>query len=147
MTKRIAIVTHDLSQGGGVGTKTQFLWQVLSNSQQYEVDIISLAMSTSDLASLRVKKPTTWVRDIQVRSASWQSLEYLHVGAVFSELEYKRYRPRKVLTNLLRTYDLIQFVLGSPPGHASRNTLIVPSLSGQPRRRALIVRANCIKGR
>jgi glycosyltransferase involved in cell wall biosynthesis len=55
------------------------------------------------------------MRDVQLIPSKWQDLDYVHVGAVFSELEYKRYQPRNSLTKLLRSYDLIQFVVGSPP--------------------------------
>ena len=115
MTYRIAIVTPDLSQGGGVGRKTEFLYRLLQNSGVYEPDIISLATSSSDSASVHLTDPLGWIKGVQVTHASWQNLNYLHVGALFSEVEYQRYRPRKTLTDVLRGYDLVQFVAGTPP--------------------------------
>jgi D-inositol-3-phosphate glycosyltransferase len=112
---RIALVTHDLSQGGGVGTMTEFLHRVLCESGRYEPQIISLAMSAADGSSTQLRTPRTWSRGIQVTQERWRGLRYLHVGASATELEHQRYRPRKVLTEILQNYDLIQFVVGSPP--------------------------------
>jgi glycosyltransferase involved in cell wall biosynthesis len=115
MTYRVAIVTQDLSHAGGVGTMTEFLYRVLADSGRYQPEIISLATSASDHLSVHVRRPRTWLRGIQVREATWRQLRYLHVGAMLSEFESQRYRPRKLLTKLLRDFDLIHFVVGSPP--------------------------------
>src|SRR5204862_5819875 len=40
---------------------------------------------------------------------------YRHVGASLTELEFQRYRPRRVLTEELRRFDLVQIVAGTPP--------------------------------
>ena len=115
MRHRVAIVTQDLSHAGGVGTMTEFLYRVLAESGRYEPQIISLATSASDHLSVHARRPRTWLRGIQVREATWRHLKYLHVGAMVSEFESQRYKPRAVLTKLLRNYDAVHFVVGSPP--------------------------------
>src|SRR5207244_5414744 len=42
-------------------------------------------------------------------------IDYVHVGANGVEFEFQRYRPHSSLTELLSGYDLIQFVVGTPP--------------------------------
>lgn len=128
MTKRIALVTHDLSLGGGVGTMTAFLSQVIARSSHYQADIISLATAASDRASLRLTSPGTWRNGVQVQPATWRGLSYTHVGAWASELEFQRYRPRPALTQLLQSYDLLQFIVGSPPWVCAVTQLQKPTL-------------------
>lgn len=56
--------------------------------------------------------PGTWLRGVQVVSDIWRGLPFQHVGAVATELEFQRYRPRVALDTLLARFDLLQFVLG-----------------------------------
>lgn len=92
-----------------------FLHRAISQSGRYQPDVISLAFSAADTASLQLRAPQTWARGPRVRSAEWSDGQYVQVGAWGSELEFQRYKPRKVLTSLLQQYDLLQFVVGSPP--------------------------------
>ncbi len=48
MTYRIALVTHDLSLGGGTATVVSFLHRILQTSGRFQPDIISLATSIRD---------------------------------------------------------------------------------------------------
>jgi D-inositol-3-phosphate glycosyltransferase len=115
MKPRVALVTHDFGRSGGVATMTRFLYRVLSESGRFEPEIVSLAMSASDSASVRLRSPATWTKGLQQTEGSREGLPFIHVGAFFSELEFQRYRPRALLTGMLNTYDLIQFVVGTPP--------------------------------
>lgn len=113
MKPRVALITHDLS--GGLGTMTAFLHRVLLDSGRFEPEIILLATSAKDSASVLAHSPATWARGIQVRQEQWRGLTYTHVGAWGSEIEFQRYQPRRPLTELLNGFDLLQFVVGSPP--------------------------------
>lgn len=115
MTKRVAIITHELSLVGGLPTMITFLRNTLLQSGRYEPELISLATSISDPASLALTRPGTWWRGTQVTRVPWHDLSFTHVGTWGSELEFQRYRPRRMLTELLKRYDLLQFVAGSPP--------------------------------
>src|SRR5882672_4468952 len=115
MTKRVAIITHELSLVGGLPTMITFLRNTLLQSGRYEPELISLATSISDPASLALTRPSTWLHGIQIRRVPWHDLSFTHVGTWGSELEFQRYRPRRMLTELLKRYDLLQFVAGSPP--------------------------------
>lgn len=113
MKKRIALVTHSLDHRGGVATMTAFLYRVLEQSGRYAPGIVSLATSASDDCSLRLLTPGTWLRGPRSERREWHGLPYLHVGANLAELEPWRYRPRRVLTEVMRQYDLVQFVVGT----------------------------------
>lgn len=113
--RRVLLVTHGLHVGGGAATMTAFLYRVLSQSGEFSADIISLSGSSRDESSVRLRSPKTWFRGVQVIEQEWRGLPYRHVGANFSELEFQRYKPRRQLSLLFREYDLVQFVVGTPP--------------------------------
>lgn len=115
MKKRVAIITHETSLVGGLPTMVTFLHRTLLQSGRYEPEIISLATSASDRASLQLKSPETWLRQPKIEHLAWHDLVFRHVGVWGSELEFQRYRPRRMLTDLLQEFDLLQFVVGSPP--------------------------------
>ena len=114
MIRRIALVTQELSFGGGCATMTAFLYRVLRESGRYKPDIVSLAASSSDDVSVRLRAPWTWRKGVQSQSAEWRGLPHVRVGAMWSELEFQRYRPRPLLSRLLAGYDACQFVVGAP---------------------------------
>jgi glycosyltransferase involved in cell wall biosynthesis len=115
MTKaRIALLVPGLSYGGGVPAVARFLYRVLQRSDRYLVKVISLATSAHDLSSVRLLSPRTWVNGVRWSHEQWQDISCRHVGAVFSELEFQRYRARRTLTNALRKFDLVQVVAGTP---------------------------------
>jgi len=115
MKKRVALITHDMSIAGGLPTMITFLRQTLKESDRYEPELISLATSASDRASLRLKSPATWIREPRIEQVPWRDLTFTHAGVWGSELEFQRYRPRRKLSELLQSFDLLQFVVGSPP--------------------------------
>jgi glycosyltransferase involved in cell wall biosynthesis len=115
MKKRVALITHETSLVGGLPTMVTFLYRTLLESGRYEPEIISLATSASDRASLQLRSPATWLRQPKIEHIAWHELVFKHVGAWGSELEFQRYRPRRMLTELLKGFDLLQFVVGSPP--------------------------------
>jgi hypothetical protein len=94
---------------------TNFLYRVLRESGRFQPEIISLAHSASDSASVRLRSPATWRRGIQFVRGKRNGVAFVHFGAWFSELEFQRYRPRANLTEMLNGYDLVQFVVGTPP--------------------------------
>ncbi len=112
---RIALVTHDFGASGGASTMVRFLHQALLDSGRFQPEIVSLALSASDTASVRVRDLRTWNRGPRILESSREGLPYLHAGAWFSEFEFQRYRPRSALTQLLSGYDLVQVVAGTPP--------------------------------
>ena len=115
MTKRVALITHEMSLVGGLPTMITFLLHTLRESGRYQADLISLATSFSDRASLRLSSPTTWFRRPIVENVPWHDETFDHVGVWGSELEFQRYRPRRLLQEKLEQYDILQFVVGSPP--------------------------------
>jgi len=110
---KVAIVTNSLY--GGVWTSARFVMETLERSGRFEYDVISVATSAHDEASVRILDPRSWRRGIRVIEQQMNGVKARHVGAQFTELETQRYRPRKTLTNLLDKYDLVQVVSGTPP--------------------------------
>ena len=49
-----------------------------------------------------------------MQEGTWEGHPYRHVGAVGTELEFQRYRPRSALTEILNRHDLVQIVAGTP---------------------------------
>jgi glycosyltransferase involved in cell wall biosynthesis len=92
----------------------EFLYLVLTESNRYAVDIISLAMSSRDENSLRLFAPRSWMRSVRITNRKKDKIMYMHIGTVGAEFEFQRYQPRLFLTKLLNQYDLIQVVAGYP---------------------------------
>lgn len=117
MTKRekLALIVPGLELGrGGVHAVAKFLVGVIREYTEYNLELISLCMASHEATSVSLSRPGTWRRGITARKSSWQGVPLKHVGALFSELEFKRYKPRKALTRILEDCDLIQVVCGSP---------------------------------
>lgn len=111
---RIALVVPGFEEGGGVPAVALFLAQVLRDSGRYRPEFVSLPMGSRDAASVRVTAPGTWWRGpLTSHDSSWGET-FVRVGCIGSEFEFQRYRPRRALTELLRGYDLIQVVAGTP---------------------------------
>jgi glycosyltransferase involved in cell wall biosynthesis len=91
-----------------------FLHNALQHSGRYQADLVSIAMSSTDSASMRLLSPESWWRGPQVVCRTWQGIPFRHAGAHAAEFEIARYLPRRRLTAILEEYDLIQVVAGSP---------------------------------
>lgn len=94
---------------------TRFLHRVISESDEYHSEVILLATSASDPASVLVRHPGTWRSGPQLTHEADMGFEYTRVGAWLSEIEVFRYRPRRALTQLLARFDMLQFVAGTAP--------------------------------
>lgn len=117
----MALVVPEFAVAGGVTRVALFLHDVLGDTDRYTPGVISLPMGARDPASTQLTRPRTWIRGPQVEERRWRGIPYRHVGARWSELEVQRYRPRPRLTTLLRSYDLVQVVAGTPPwAHVAR---------------------------
>jgi len=123
---RVAIVVPDLTRTGGLAAVARFLSEVIADADGFSADLISVAHSSSDRASVQLRRPRTWVRGVQVRSETTDGISYDHVGAVASEIEYCRHQPRSALTARLNEYDLVQVVAGSPARAHVARTVDVP---------------------
>jgi glycosyltransferase involved in cell wall biosynthesis len=122
--RRIAIVTHGLHTGGGVPAVARWLRAGLTATGRYTVDVHDLATWSRDPNSRRLAVPGTWLRrNLCVRDSDPSTF---HWGANAVEIEFMRYRPRTELTRVLREYDLIQVVCGTPAWAG------VAALTGRP---------------
>ncbi len=120
--KRIAIVVADLSQLGGVPNVAKFLYEIINRSENYSAQLVSISTSMRDQNSVRILDPKTWRKGITVSEHEFERHPYRHIGANLTEIEYFRYRPRKILDQVLSGFDLIQVVAGTPMWfHAARN--------------------------
>ncbi|MBM9520467.1 glycosyltransferase family 4 protein [Desulforhopalus vacuolatus] len=112
--KKLSLVVPSLMKGGGVPSVARFVRDTALNSGKYDLNIISLCMSSREDTSLQITNPRTWIRGAAKKTGEWEGLPYTHVGANLGELEFQRYRKRNVLTDALRGSDIIQVVCGSP---------------------------------
>ena len=113
--KRVCIVVPDITgQGGGVRALAAFIFDTLRRSGRYEPSLVSLAMSSKDEASVRLLSPKSWRERPKVVARSWRDIAHEHVGCYLAEFEFQRYRPRRLLTELLSQYDIVHVVAGHP---------------------------------
>jgi len=126
--KRIALVTHVLD--GGVWSMTRFLHAVLQASGRYEPELIVLATSRRDRASVRLSdREVGFTR----RRLSWNRITVMPVNMPehgSAKLKSSAINTAR-LTRLLRQFDLVQMVSGSRPTR---------SLRIQPRHRSASLR-------
>ncbi len=111
---RIGLVAPSLMVGGGVPAVVRFLRDVILRSGRYELRLVSLATSATDICNAGVLQPSGWRLGATVSHGTWERLPFVHVGAVAGELEFQRYRLRPALKEVLRDCDLLQVVCGSP---------------------------------
>jgi glycosyltransferase involved in cell wall biosynthesis len=111
---RIGLVVPALEEGGGVPAVAMFIYQVIQRKGTFDCKIVSLSAHAVDEISVCITKPASWFRGIRAREELWQGMRFTRVGAMFSELEFQRYKPRKLLTTLLSDCDLIHIVCGAP---------------------------------
>lgn len=112
--KTIALVVPSLAQGGGVPAVARFVKDAALRAGRFDLRLVSLSTSTNDLESVRLVSPSSWLRGVRATAGVWEGLPFTHVGAVGGELEFQRYRPRRMLAEVLADCDLIQVVCGSP---------------------------------
>jgi glycosyltransferase involved in cell wall biosynthesis len=110
----IALVVPDLMVYSGVPAVALFLHRIISEAGRHVPQLVSVATSARDRNSVRLTDPGSWGKP-RVSVEETRGYEFKHVGAVFTEFEFQRYRPRRVLTEELRRYDLVQIVAGTPP--------------------------------
>jgi glycosyltransferase involved in cell wall biosynthesis len=111
---KAAIVVPDLGTMGGVQTVAEFVYRTLEASPDFEPRLISLATASVDSSSSRLRLPSSWLKNPHTCVRTWRGIEYTHVGADFVEIETQRYRPRRILTDLLADCDFVQVVAGTP---------------------------------
>ena len=125
--KRIALVVPGFEEDGGVPAVARFLAHVLRESGRYEPSFISLPMSSKDPSSLRLLSPSSWLRGLRCEQSEWRGETFTHVGAFVSEFEFQRYRPRRALTELMASFDLVQIVAGAPAWGWIARDLTIPT--------------------
>ena len=112
MKKRIAVVAPDLSDSGGVQSIVEMLVRQIEESEAFECSLISLATSASDSMSVRMRDVRSWFSGVRCEQRVWRGRSVTHVGCLFSEFEFMRYRQRKLLSELLKNHDVIQVIGG-----------------------------------
>lgn len=109
---RTAIVSQGYSAGGGVPAIARWLRDGLTDVG-HDVQVHDLAASSRDQQSRRLLAPRSWRHEPSAQ-VSRRDPDLVHWGANWVELESRRYRPRRELTQALNAYDLIQVVAGGP---------------------------------
>lgn len=112
--RKLALVVPSLHRGGGVPAVARFVWETATRDGTWDVRPVSLCMASDDPESSSLANVATLFRGPVVGKRTWLERDVPHVGARFGELEFQRYRPRSVLSELLSDCDVIQVVCGSP---------------------------------
>src|SRR6266513_1429128 len=113
MKPRLGLVVPALIMGGGVPAVARFISDVASRDGRANLKLVSLSTDSRDPQGLRLGSPRSWLGGTLQSQGIWNELPYTHVGAFGAELEFQRYRPRKVLREVLSDCNLIQVVCGS----------------------------------
>jgi glycosyltransferase involved in cell wall biosynthesis len=92
----------------------RFVKDTILDSDRYALKLISLSMSSRDDVSWNLLRPNSWTKLPGISLGQWEGHPYEHVGAWAGDLEFQRYRPRRVLADTLSDCDLVQVVCGSP---------------------------------
>lgn len=108
---RVALLTQGYSTGGGVPAVARWLADGLRATGRIDVDVFNLATSATDPHSRRTLRPRTWFKR-SLRGPNEDGA--IQFGANAVEFEWMRYRARRELTGILRSYDIVQVVGGSP---------------------------------
>jgi D-inositol-3-phosphate glycosyltransferase len=112
--RRVALVVPGLQYGGGVPSVARFLYHLLDSTNRYEPSLISLSIASNDALSVLLLDPSTWKRGARIEIGECRGLPVSYVGAFLAEFEFQRFRPRRALTTLLASFDLVQVVSGTP---------------------------------
>jgi glycosyltransferase involved in cell wall biosynthesis len=103
-----------LADGGGVPAVAKFIKDVVDRDGRYDLTVVSLSTASGDNCNLGLAMPGTWLRGVTTSSGQWQGVPFVHVGALFGEFEFQRYKPRRVLAEAVAGCDILQVVCGSP---------------------------------
>jgi glycosyltransferase involved in cell wall biosynthesis len=112
--KRIAVIVPALEESGGVRSVAEFVLCAIRSRPDFEIKLISLSVSSTDAASVLLRKPASWLKGVQMREGQLHGEPFVHVGALAGEVELQRLRPRAELQRLVSDCDLIQIVAGAP---------------------------------
>ncbi len=112
--KVIGVVVPSLEFSGGVQTIVEMLIQQIEISEAYDYLLVSLATSSRDDCSTRIRNPSTFLGAPKIKILEWRGRKIVHVGCALAELEFMRYRPRRILKKILAKCDVIQVVGGFP---------------------------------
>lgn len=123
---RVALVTQGYFSAGGVQTVARWLKANMENAG-FSVSVYEIEASRSSEHSRSILKPAAWRTKPSI-APSVSENGVFHVGAVLSEIEIARYRPRSELTELLNQYDFVQVVCGGPALAYVTRDLVVPVL-------------------
>ena len=149
--KRVALVVPGLQYGGGVPAMASFLYRCLDGTKRYRPALVSLAIAAGDSLSVRLLEPSSWRRGVRSESGAWRGLPVRYMGAFLAEFEFQRYRPRRALTDLLNSFDLIQVVSGTPAtglavSRVQKPCCLYVATTVRPERVSLLAEASGLRG-
>lgn len=112
--KRIAVVVPSILNTGGVASVADFVIRTIRERTEHDLKVISLAMAARDPDSVLLTNPLTWARGAATSSGDFRGTAFTHIGAIFPEIENRRYLPRAKLREALTDCDMVQIVSGVP---------------------------------
>src|SRR5204863_8081696 len=113
MKARLGLVVPALTMGGGVPAVARFISDVASRDGRANLKLVSLSMDSRDPQGLRLGSPRSWLDGTRQSQGTWNELPYTHVGAVGADVEFHRYRSRKIFRAVISVFVLILVVCGT----------------------------------
>lgn len=130
---RVALVVPEFhgekGPGGGINTMAESILRDLSPRDDVDVEVVSLRMSRHAPQSQRILAPRSWFRGPRVTSRAVGAVVVHDVGSWLAEWEPVRYFPRKVLTDVVRRFDVALVLSGSPAAALSVSRSGLPVVS------------------
>lgn len=133
MSTRIALVVPEYrteaAPGGGVSTVADFVYSSISSVPEWDIEIISPRMWSRARESQRIRDPRSWFKGPSIRRCEVNGLSVTYVGSTFAEIEPLRFRSRRLLRQLLKSFDLLIVVAGTPATFEQVRGVDVPVLA------------------
>lgn len=111
---KIALLVPNYRTSGGVKTVANFISYNIRKNKNIETDIISIKSGYNEKLSKNIVRPASWLKGVRTHIDTNGVTKIIEVGTNWSELEFQRYKPTYLLTELLDKYDIIQVVSGTP---------------------------------
>lgn len=133
MSVSIALVVPeyrtDVAPGGGVYTVAAFVRSALSSVPNWTIEVVSPRMWRSAAESQRLGSLRSLLRGPQASVREVNGARVTYVGSHLAEIEWFRFRSRRILRELLSSFDLVFVIAGTPATFETVRGVHVPILA------------------
>jgi len=130
---RVALVVPEFhgekGPGGGINTMAESILRDLGPRDDVAVEVVSLRMSRQAPQSQRILAPRSWLRGPRATTRTVGAVVVHDIGSWLAEWEPVRYFPRRILTDVVRHFDVALVLSGSPAAAFSVSRSGMPVVS------------------